>query len=158
MQSRKRKKKKETSLRHILLMIGIVLSLLSGAVTLQSDKLNLQRILNESFDTITYHIVRFHNYEVADRTKSEVRLLDKAKELSRCLGHGEALQPLLEEYAYEQRLDGILITDQNNKPCCMWGDISTGIWDEFINNDASYAASLDPKNSYATRMKLGEQT
>lgn len=158
MQSRKRKKKKEISLGHILLMIGIVLSLLSGAVTLQSDKLNLQRILNESFDTITYHIVRFHNYEVADRTKSEVRLLDKAKELSRCLGHGEALQPLLEEYAYEQRLDGILITNQNNKPCCMWGDISTGIWDEFINNDASYAASLDPKNSYATRMKLGEQT
>ena len=48
MQSRKRRKKKETSLRHILLMIGIVLSLLSGAVTLQSDKLNLQRILNES--------------------------------------------------------------------------------------------------------------
>ena len=57
MQSRKRRKKKETSLRHILLMIGIALSLLSGAVTLQSDKLNLQRIIMTSFILCTRSIV-----------------------------------------------------------------------------------------------------
>ena len=155
MQSRDMRKNKEISLACFLLILGIAVSLISGMIIIQSDRARLYYVMDESFDTIKSRIVRWNNYEVGDRTKSEVRLLDKAKELSRCLKREEASDALLEQYAYEQRLDGILVTDADNVPTYGWGEIDESVWDEFLNNDVSYDASHYPENSYATRMDIG---
>ena len=92
MQSRDMRKNKEISLACFLLILGIAVSLISGMIIIQSDRARLYYVMDESFDTIKSRIVRWNNYEVGDRTKSEVRLLDKAKELSRCLKAGGGLR------------------------------------------------------------------
>ena len=53
-------------------------------------------------------------YDTNDQVKSLVRLLDKTTELSRVIEQeGNLSTEMLDEYAGEQRLTGILVLDQN---------------------------------------------
>lgn len=156
MQSRDMRKNKEISLACFLLILGIAVSLVSGMIIIQSDRARLYYVMDESFDTIKSRIVRWNNYEVGDLHQERGPSFGpRQKELSRCLKREEASDALLEQYAYEQRLDGILVTDADNVPTYGWGEIDESVWDEFLNNDISYDASHYPENSYATRMDIG---
>ena len=67
-------------------------------------------------DTVSYvkeRLETYENYQANDRTKSLVRLLDKTREFVRDLGEDDVTTERMSEYIKEQRLDGILILDQN---------------------------------------------
>ena len=67
-------------------------------------------------DTVSYvkeRVETYENYQANDRTKSLVRLLDKTREFVRDLGEDDVTTERMKEYIKAQRLDGILILDQN---------------------------------------------
>lgn len=72
--------------------------------------------MNETFDFAKTRIERYENYNTNDQVKSLVRLMDKTIELSRVIAQEDNLsEEMLDEYANEQRLTGILVLDQNQK-------------------------------------------
>ena len=72
--------------------------------------------MNETFDFAKTRIERYENYNTNDQVKSLVRLMDKTTELSRVIAQEDNLsEEMLDEYANEQRLTGILVLDQNQK-------------------------------------------
>ena len=99
-------------LMFILLFSGILIFLLLTA----SDNKKLNSTLNKTFDFAKTRIERYENYNTNDQVKSLVRLMDKTTELSRVIAQEDNLsEEMLDEYANEQRLTGILVLDQNQK-------------------------------------------
>ena len=91
---------------------GILIFLLLTA----SDNKKLNSTLNETFDFAKTRIERYEIYNTNDQVKSLVRLMDKTTELSRVIAQEDNLsEEMLDEYANEQRLTGILVLDQNQK-------------------------------------------
>ncbi len=150
MQSKGKRKSDEISLICFLLILGIAVGLISGMLMIQGNKASLRRTLDDSFSTVKSRIIRYNNYEVADRTKSEIRLLDKANELSRCLAAGEDPAEFIDEYAYEQRIDAIHVVDETGLVTYSYGDVDNSLWTYFLSKNASYDAIQNTKKSYAT--------
>ena len=89
----------------VQIFAGILIFLLLTA----SDNKKLNNTLDETFDFAKNRI-----YNTNDQVKSLVRLMDKTTELSRVLAQeGNLSAEMLDEYAREQRLTGILVLDQS---------------------------------------------
>ena len=93
----------------VQIFAGILIFLLLTA----SDNKKLNSTLDETFDFVKNRIESYEIYNTNDQVKSLVRLMDKTTELSRVLAQEENLSAeMLDEYAREQRLTGILVLDQ----------------------------------------------
>lgn len=93
----------------VQIFAGILIFLLLTA----SDNKKLNNTLDETFDFAKNRIESYEIYNTNDQVKSLVRLMDKTTELSRVLAQEENLSAeMLDEYAREQRLTGILVLDQ----------------------------------------------
>mgnify|MGYP000836821782 CR=1 FL=1 len=99
-------------LMFILLFSGILIFLLLTA----SDNKKLNSTLNETFDFVKTRIESYEIYNTNDQVKSLVRLMDKTTELSRVIAQeGNFRAEMLDKYAKEQRLTGILVLDKKLK-------------------------------------------
>ena len=122
-----------------LLFFGIQLFFLLTA----SDTKKLNSTLNEIYNT-------------NDQVKSLVRLMDKTTELSRVIAQeGNLSAKLLDEYAREQRLTGILVLDQNHKVTEQTvedGD-AMPLWQKLIESDYVHDIAEHPEKTYTTRLR-----
>ena len=88
--------------------------------------------------------------------KSLVRLLDKTTELSRVIEQeGNLSTEMLDEYAREQRLTGILVLDQNLKvteQSAKDGD-TMSLWQKLIKSDYVRDIAEHPEKTYTTRLR-----
>ena len=70
--------------------------------------------MNKTFDFAKNRIERYEIYNTNDQVKSLVRLMGTTTELGRVLAQvGNLSAVLLDDYAREQRLTGILVLDQS---------------------------------------------
>ena len=90
------------------------------------------------------------------KVKSLVRLLDKTTELSRVIEQeGNLSTEMLDEYAREQRLTGILVLDQNLKvteQSAKDGD-TMSLWQKLIKSDYVRDIAEHPEKTYTTRLR-----
>ena len=139
-------------LMFILLFSGILIFLLLTA----SDNKKLNSTLNETFDFAKTRIERYENYNTNDQVKSLVRLMDKTTELSRVIAQEDNLsEEMLDEYANEQRLTGILVLDQNQKvteQTAKDGDTML-LWQKLIESDYVCDIAKYPQKTYTTRLR-----
>ena len=95
-------------------------------------------------------------YNTNDQVKSLVRLLDKTTELSRVIEQeGNLSTEMLDEYAREQRLTGILVLDQNLKvteQSAKDGD-TMSLWQKLIKSDYVRDIAEHPEKTYTTRLR-----
>ena len=138
-------------LMFILLFSGILIFLLLTA----SDNKKLNSTLNETFDFAKTRIERYENYNTNDQVKSLVRLMDKTTELSRVIEQeGNLSTEMLDEYAREQRLTGILVLDQNlevTEQNAKDGD-TMPLWQKLIKSDYVRDIAEHPEKTYTTRL------
>ena len=131
---------------------GILIFLLLTA----SDNKKLNSTLNETFDFAKTRIERYENYNTNDQVKSLVRLMDKTTELSRVIAQEDNLsEKMLDEYANEQRLTGILVLDQNQKvteQTAKDGDAML-LWQKLIESDYVCDIAKHPQKTYTTRLR-----
>ena len=136
----------------VLIFSGILIFLLLTA----SDNKKLNSTLNETFDFAKTRIERYESYNTNDQVKSLVRLMDKTTELSRVIAQEDNLsEEMLDEYANEQRLTGILVLDQNQKvteQTAKDGDAML-LWQKLIESDYVCDIAKYPQKTYTTRLR-----
>ena len=112
------KQKKKRVDRNVCLLVFILIfsGILTFLLLTARDNSKLNSTLDETFDFVKNRIESYEIYNTNDQVKSLVRLLDKTTELSRVIEQeGNLSTEMLDEYAREQRLTGILVLDQNLK-------------------------------------------
>ena len=120
------------------------------------DNSKLNSTLDETFDFVKNRIESYEIYNTNDQVKSLVRLLDKTTELSRVIEQeGNLSTEMLDEYAREQRLTGILVLDQNLKvteQSAKDGD-TMSLWQKLIKSDYVRDIAEHPEKTYTTRLR-----
>ena len=144
-------KKKKVDKSACLLVIILLFFLLTA-----SDTKKLNSTLNETFDFVKNRIERYEIYNTNDQVKSLVRLMDKTTELSRVIAQeGNLSAKLLDEYAREQRLTGILVLDQNHKVTEQTAEDGDAmpLWQKLIESDYVRDIAEHPEKTYTTRLR-----
>ena len=144
----------------VLVMGSIVAFFLYHTLTVK-DTREAQTTVEKSFAFVKAQLVKYDNYASSDKAKSLVRLMDKADEAARVLrdepGFGV---DGLENYAREQRLDGILVLDSqlNTVMETEFGGDTRARWQSVIESE-NVASIVDyPVKSYMTRVQLEGET
>ena len=139
-------------LMFILLFSGILIFLLLTA----SDTKKLNSTLNETFDFVKNRIERYEIYNTNDQVKSLVRLTDKTTELSRSIAQeGDFSAQMLDDYASEQRLTGILVLDKDQnviEQTTKDGD-AMSMWQKLIESNYVCDIVEHPEKTYTTRLR-----
>ena len=140
----------------LLVFIQIFSGILIFFLLTASDNKKLNRTLDETFDFVKNRIERYEIYNTNDQVKSLIRLMDKTTELSRVIAQGKKLSAeMLDEYAREQRLTGILVLDQNQKvieQTAKDGNTVT-LWQKLIESDYVHDIAEHPEKTYTTRLR-----
>ena len=140
----------------LLVLILIFFGILTFLLLTASDNNKLNNTLNETFDFVKTRIERYEIYNTNDQVKSLVRLMDKTTELSRVIAQEDNLsEKMLDEYANEQRLTGILVLDQNQKveeQTAKDGD-AMQLWQKLIESDYVHDIADHPEKTYTTRLR-----
>ena len=140
----------------LLVFIQIFSGILIFFLLTASDNKKLNSTLDETFDFVKNRIERYEIYNTNDQVKSLVRLMDKTTELSRVIAQEKNLSvEMLDEYAREQRLTGILVLDQNQKvieQTAKDGNTVT-LWQKLIESDYVHDIAEHPEKTYMTRLR-----
>ena len=140
----------------LLVLILIFFGILTFLLLTASDNNKLNNTLNETFDFVKTRIERYEIYNTNDQVKSLVRLMDKTTELSRVIAQeGNLSEEMLDEYAREQRLTGILVLDQDQKVAeqtAKDGD-AMPLWQKLIECDYVHDIADHPEKTYPTRRR-----
>ena len=140
----------------LLVLILIFFGILTFLLLTASDNNKLNNTPNETFDFVKTRIERYEIYNTNDQVKSLVRLMDKTTELSRVIAQeGNLSEEMLDEYAREQRLTGILVLDQDQKVAeqtAKDGD-AMPLWQKLIECDYVHDIADHPEKTYTTRLR-----
>ncbi len=72
----------------------------------------MRRVAQQTLSSVSGRLQRYENYMANEKSKSLIRLLDKANELSRCLAQETADRSgFLADYVHQQRLTGVILLD-----------------------------------------------
>lgn len=152
-----KQKKKRVDINACLLVFILIFSgILTFLLLTARDNNRLNSTLDETFDFVKNRIESYEIYNTNDQVKSLVRLLDKTTELSRVIEQeGNLSTEMLDEYAREQRLTGILVLDQNLKvteQSAKDGD-TMSLWQKLIKSDYVRDIAEHPEKTYTTRLR-----
>lgn len=144
----------------VLLIFGICVFSIAFIVLSNYCKQSTTDNARETLIFVEDCIGRVKEYMLSDKTKSLVRLLDKTKGLSQCLGVGEAYQESdldeakLDEYIYNQRMTGIIVLDEDLNLVIQSstdGD-AYAYWRDEIESEDIKSIANHSKRSYLTRV------
>ena len=94
------------------LLAGLVLVLLGYSAHTALDTADVRRVAQQTLSSGSGRLQRYENYMANEKSKSLIRLLDKANELSRCLAQETADRSgFLADYVHQQRLTGVILLD-----------------------------------------------
>ena len=158
MQMPQTQKKKIDKNACLLVFILIISGILTFLLLTASDNKKLNSTLNETFDFVKTRIERYEIYNTNDQVKSLVRLMDKTTELSRVIAQeGNLSTEMLDEYAGEQRLTGILVLDEKLKVIeqTMEDGDAMPLWQKLIESNYVRDIADHPEKTYTTRLRNG---
>lgn len=138
----------------------VVMGILFGVLTWREQREAVGRA-QEMKNFLHEHVEQYNTNVENDKAKSLYNLADRMKELGERLAeknHEGDMDKFLKKYRYEQRLDGIILTDADEKPVFQTGKNAYRMWknelaDENIRQIISY-----PEKTYMTLTeKKGEK-
>jgi signal transduction histidine kinase/CheY-like chemotaxis protein len=122
-----------------------------------SENKEVSTVMEDTLEFMRLRCLRYDNLIASDETRDEMQLLDKTKELGRCLAERDASDQaeFLEEYARNQRITGIILLDAKGAETA---NISTEDPDAMdwqkILQDENVANVMDhPKKAYVSHMR-----
>ncbi len=137
----------------VLVLMGTILFCFFQA----SDRNNLKNTLEEIISFTKLRINRYDTFRTNDQVKSLVRLLDKSTELSAVMGERDDFdRDMLDAYADEQRLSGILVLDKELQVVMKTSKDteSEKLWGEMIQSTYVKDIVNYPQKTYTTRMTV----
>ena len=135
-------------------VFGVIALSLSVRLTYK-DEQQAQQVLDESLSFVQEKITSYDCYVSNDRTKSLIRLLDKATELDHniALDHSD-LTLLLDSFCERQRLSGAIILD-GALGCVAASTFDSNVyenWSDVINSENVRNITARPAKCYMTRL------
>ena len=143
------------------LTLYLVLLVSAFVVLTLHDTHNVWNAMDETLDFAVARLEQYSNAMSNDRAKSEIRLLDKTTELSsRIAETGQVTDGQLDQYAYAQRLTGIVILDADmNAVVQTTIDGDTAAVLQSILQKPTVREIVDyPVKAYMTRTQVGDRT
>lgn len=143
------------------LTLYLVLLVSAFVVLTWHDTHNVWNAMDETLDFAVARLEQYSNAMSNDRAKSEIRLLDKTAELSsRIAETGLVADEQLDQYAYAQRLTGIVILDADmNAVVQTTIDGDTAAVLQSILKKPTVREIVDyPVKAYMTRTQVGDRT
>ncbi len=153
MRSKKIQKGFSLLLPIVLVVMGIVIFTFFQGF----DRNNLNHTLEETISFTKLRINRYDIFRTNDQVKSLVRLLDKTTELSGNLAEKVAPNAqVLDQYADEQRLSGILVLDENLQVAAKTSQDTDALdlWEDMIQTVYVSDIVSYPEKTYTTRMTI----
>ena len=142
----------------LYLVVGIIVVWTVFAISVHTD-LEVQRDqLQETLTYIKTQCATYVHFNEASETKSLMRAIENAQQVSRnivYMGHGEPSQEELNLYLQEQRLTGILLLDPEGNvlmDCNTDGLGAVGLR-EYLENGAVLDVADYPEKTYAARIE-----
>ena len=143
------------------LTLYLVLLVSAFVVLTLHDTHNVWKAMDETLDFAVARLEQYSNAMSNDRAKSEIRLLDKTTEISsRIAETGQVTDGQLDQYAYAQRLTGIVILDADmNAVVQTTIDGDTAAVLQSILKKPTVREIVDyPVKAYMTRTQVGDRT
>ena len=143
------------------LTLYLVLLVSAFVVLTLHDTHNVWNAMDETLDFAVTRLEQYSNAMSNDRAKSEIRLLDKTTEISsRIAETGQVTDGQLDQYAYAQRLTGIVILDADmNAVVQTTIDGDTAAVLQSILKKPTVREIVDyPVKAYMTRTQVGDRT
>ena len=143
------------------LTLYLVLLVSAFVVLTLHDTHNVWKAMDETLDFAVARLEQYSNAMSNDRAKSEIRLLDKTAEISsRIAETGQVTDGQLDQYAYAQRLTGIVILDaEMNAVVQTTIDGDTAAVLQSILKKPTVREIVDyPVKAYMTRTQVGDRT
>ena len=143
------------------LTLYLVLLVSAFVVLTLHDTHNVWNAMDETLDFAVARLEQYSNAMSNDRAKSEIRLLDKTTEISsRIAETGQVTDGQLDQYAYAQRLTGIVILDADmNAVVQTTIDGDTAAVLQSILKKPTVREIVDyPVKAYMTRTQVGDRT
>ena len=143
------------------LTLYLVLLVSAFVVLTLHDTHNVWNAMDETLDFAVTRLEQYSNAMSNDRAKSEIRLLDKTAEISsRIAETGQVTDGQLDQYAYAQRLTGIVILDADmNAVVQTTIDGDTAAVLQSILKKPTVREIVDyPVKAYMTRTQVGDRT
>ncbi|MGO5061098.1 ATP-binding protein [Lawsonibacter sp. LCP25S3_F5] len=137
------------------LLAGLVLVLLGYSAHTALDKADVRRVAQQTLSSVSGRLQRYENYMANEKSKSLIRLLDKANELSRCLAQETADRSgFLADYVHQQRLTGVILLDGQVHMETRFpeGPILISSLDQSIVRTQVETVAQYPKKAYLTRL------
>ena len=142
-------------------LMGVLLGIVCFVVFTGYDRMKIEKIADETLDFMQDRVKKYDDYKNNDKVKSLYRLADKTLELEQRLEEKDADQEeLVERYMKDQRLDGVLLIDENLN--CVYQAEDVGkmdtFWQEQMSEPAVKNMLEQPRKTYITRLdKEGEK-
>lgn len=143
------------------LTLYLVLLVSAFVVLTLHDTHNVWKAMDETLDFAVARLEQYFNAMSNERAKSEIRLLDKTAELAaRIAEAGVITNEQLDQYAYAQRLTGIVILDADmNAVAQTTIDGDTAAVLQSILKKPTVREIVDyPVKAYMTRTQAGDRT
>lgn len=138
----------------LVLLLGAFLLAAVYVVQTRLDKSNIEKMMDQTLAFVKTQCIRYDNFQALDETKSLMRLIDKTKEFSRCLGKfDETSTESLKNYADEQKLAGLIVLDEDQNVVCEYNSDGGGYaaWEAVIQDDNIQDIFQYPQKTYAAR-------
>ncbi|MBO5473887.1 MAG: response regulator [Lachnospiraceae bacterium] len=123
------------------------------------ELVRISDVTDEAFFFVEKRLEQYDNNLENDRVRSLYNLADKTAELSRHLDRtGEETEALIARYVYDQRLDGVVVTDETL--ACIWQTAEDGyeMWRDTICSGAVSEIIEYPAKIYMSRFTVdGEE-
>lgn len=154
--NKKRRNKSYFGSRMILplVILGIVIFTTVFAICTEKEKRVGDKALTNSIEFLRQRCIRYDNLVSSEETKDQMSLVDKTRELGRCLGTGEVDEDFLNDYATDQRLTSIILLDKDTKPISVVGSANQGYeaWCDIFKNENVIDVIKYPQKIYVSRM------
>lgn len=143
------------------LTLYLVMLVTSFVVLTWHDTRNVWQAMDATLDFAVARLEQYFNAMSNERTKSEIRLLDKTAELAaRIAEAGVITNEQLDQYAYAQRLTGIVILDADMNAVVQTtidGDTSAALHSMLQKPTVREIVDY-PVKAYMTRTQVGSRT
>ena len=95
----------------ISIITGFILVTIVAVIFTEISNETVNKTADRVLDFVQTRVNTYEYFIQNDKVKSLYRLSDKTQELVRCMQYEDDIDTFLDEYMYNQRLDGIVVLD-----------------------------------------------
>lgn len=95
----------------ISIITGFILLTIVAVIFTEISNETVNKTADRVLDFVQTRVNTYEYFIQNDKVKSLYRLSDKTQELVRCMQYEDDIDTFLDEYMYNQRLDGIVVLD-----------------------------------------------